>query len=415
MSTSTIKLFEEIFRKRSDLRWLCGFTVFGTLLAVPGLLAVTRNLNLDVDLGLAGLRFLAFNLGFLLAAALSSLVLNKFGVRPVAVTGLGLGAAGLLALALQPLTIPFVWELVFVAGTGVAAGSVCIASLFALKPFSSQLGMRALRRVTDLLSLGCLFSAVVGGVCYASGFGRLMPIPVAGAALLCLLLFITGRKPLVVIQKRGAKGDAKFRQLRTIAAFLLLCLLFVQLGSEWSVAAWLPLFLIHRLGSAPTAAISVLSLFFVALLAGRWLAGKLAQKLSIRTLAICGAVFALAGCVAMSVSISLPGILAGLIALAVGFAPPYLVLKGVLDETLQFAPAFYRVILSVAVSGAMGAAWLLGYVHQFLGMGALALFPAAGSVAVLVLELLLLFEAHLMGERTPARPHFTGTDRRTSP
>jgi hypothetical protein len=80
-------------------------------------------------------------------------------------------------------------------------------------------------------------------------------------------------------------------------------------------------------------------------------------------------------------------------------------MKDVLEESLHLEPGFYCVILIVAVSGAMCSAWLLGHVLQFFGMRGLGLFPALGSVVVFTLELLLLFESHLIGERAPAEPH----------
>jgi hypothetical protein len=49
--------------------------------------------------------------------------------------------------------------------------------------------------------------------------------------------------------------------------------------------------------------------------------------------------------------------------------------------------------------GAMSTPWLLGYVASYLGMQYVMLLPALGSLAVLVLALLIMFEAHLMGGR----------------
>jgi len=45
----------------------------------------------------------------------------------------------------------------------------------------------------------------------------------------------------------------------------------------------------------------------------------------------------------------------------------------------------------------MSAPWLLGYVAAYLGMQYVMLIPAFGSVAVLILALLLMLEARLMG------------------
>ena len=56
-------------------------------------------------------------------------------------------------------------------------------------------------------------------------------------------------------------------------------------------------------------------------------------------------------------------------------------------------------MIAIAVSGAMSAPWLLGYIDAYLGVQFVMLIPAFGSVAVLILALLLMLEARLMGGR----------------
>jgi hypothetical protein len=53
----------------------------------------------------------------------------------------------------------------------------------------------------------------------------------------------------------------------------------------------------------------------------------------------------------------------------------------------------------------MSAPWLLGYVDAYLGMQYVMLLPALGSLAVLILALLIMFESHLMGgKKRPKDP-----------
>ena len=396
------------------MRWLFGFLVFGSLLAVPGLLSVTGSLDLDGDARKAGSRFLVFNVGYLVACGISGPFFRKFGIRPFAATGLAVAVVSLMALSFVSPALPYWWQLVPVSGMGIAAGCISIASLFAIKPWSSRLGARALPRLSFLASLGCVFSSVITGAAYAYGWIRFTPVPMAALALVSLALCVTDRPPLLLVQKRSSPPDPTTLHLRSITAFLLLTLLFVQLGSEWSVAAWLPLFLIHRVGSSPVEAVFSLSFYFVALLLGRTVASRLRAKLGGRSLAAVGTVLALAGCLFLSFATSVTGILIALLALAGGLAPPYQIVKDILDESLYFEPSFYRGILAVAVSGAMCSAWLLGYVHQILGIGSLVLFPALGSVVVLVLELLLMFESHLMGEGSVAQADHPASGGRSS-
>ena len=62
------------------------------------------------------------------------------------------------------------------------------------------------------------------------------------------------------------------QDFRSPGAVLFALLLFFQFGNEWSIAGWLPLFLIRRVGLSPTAALSILALYWLFLMAGRLVA-----------------------------------------------------------------------------------------------------------------------------------------------
>ena len=61
-------------------------------------------------------------------------------------------------------------------------------------------------------------------------------------------------------------GAARFQNP---GAVLFSLLLFFQFGNEWSIAGWLPLFLIRRLGISPADSLLLLALYWAALLVGR--------------------------------------------------------------------------------------------------------------------------------------------------
>jgi MFS family permease len=103
------------------------------------------------------------------------------------------------------------------------------------------------------------------------------------------------------------------------------------------------------------------------------------------------------GYLLLSVTLSLAGAwLAGMI-IGASFAPIYPLIAETLDDRFSYHPGFYNGLFSVAITGAMLAPWLLGYVDEFFGIRYVMLIPAFGSVAVLILALLIMLEAHLMG------------------
>src|SRR5207253_8836807 len=59
---------------------------------------------------------------------------------------------------------------------------------------------------------------------------------------------------------------------RSPGAVLFALLLFFQFGNEWSIAGWLPLFLIRWLGLSAPAALIILALYWLFLMTGRLVA-----------------------------------------------------------------------------------------------------------------------------------------------
>jgi hypothetical protein len=112
----------------------------------------------------------------------------------------------------------------------------------------------------------------------------------------------------------------------------------------------------------------------------------------------------MSGCVLLSFSTSTAVAWVAVPMIGAGFAPVYPVLAESLDQRFFYRPGFYNGTCSIAITGAMCAPWLLGYVDQFLGIQFVMLLPALGSVIVLAAALLMMLEAHLMGDRQQAPP-----------
>ena len=59
---------------------------------------------------------------------------------------------------------------------------------------------------------------------------------------------------------------------RSPGAVMFALLLFFQFGNEWSIAGWLPLFLLRRIAISPAAALLILALYWSFLMGGRLVA-----------------------------------------------------------------------------------------------------------------------------------------------
>jgi len=88
----------------------------------------------------------------------------------------------------------------------------------------------------------------------------------------------------------------------------------------------------------------------------------------------------------------------GILFVGSGFACVYpLVAEKMAHRFPAYHPGLYSGIFSVAVTGGFLAPWLLGYVADIWGIGAVMLAPMVGTCVVFFLVLLIMLEAKLSG------------------
>ena len=175
--------------------------------------------------------------------------------------------------------------------------------------------------------------------------------------------------------------------------------------TQWAIAGWLPLFLIHTLGMNPVTGIWALGLYFFALMTGRLMAQFLLPIVSHRTMLLVSVASAMAGYLLLSFT-SVTGLaLAAAVIIGLAHAPIYPLIAERLDARFSYHPGFYSGAISFAVAAATATPWLLGYVAASLGMRAVMLIPAIASIAVLILSILIMLESRLMGGKQDDSQH----------
>jgi hypothetical protein len=89
---------------------------------------------------------------------------------------------------------------------------------------------------------------------------------------------------------------------------------------------------------------------------------------------------------------------AGLATVVTGFAfaPIYALVAEKIGHRFDYEPGFFNGIFSLAVTGGMLMPWALGFAGYYVGMQYVLIIPAFGTVAVLILVLLIMLEAKLM-------------------
>jgi fucose permease len=198
-------------------------------------------------------------------------------------------------------------------------------------------------------------------------------------------------------QEQPTIGQA-LRDLRSTGAVLFALLLFFQFGNEWSIAGWLPLFLIHQVGTSPKTAILLLALYWMALLVGRTVAVSALPRLPHGKLLLTSVLSALFGCLILAFTNNLFGAGTAILLIGAGFASIYpLVAEKIGRRFPYYNPGLFNGIFSFALMGGMLAPATLGYAAEQWGVGILGWLPALGTGMVFVLLLLIWLESKVTG------------------
>jgi fucose permease len=394
----------EILPKFSDdprsRDWLLGFLLAGVLVGLPGSLLIAWHYHIGTAPELIGLHFLALNAGYVIAAATAQRLLARVSIRSVALFACGIGFATFLGLSfLAPPVWPW-WRVTGLGFIGISGGALVTALLYVVEPSYERAPAATASLCGFLFGCGCLLATLIVAIAYFTGSRHIETALLAIIPLVYFVTYAVNRYPAALIavkERRDIAARNSLNDLRSIAAILFSLLLFFQFGNEWAIAGWLPLFLIHRLGSNPVWAILTLAVYFLALLLGRVVGQRMLPFVNHRRLLLVSVVFAMLGYLLLSFANSLLGALLAVVIIGAGFAPVYPLLAENLDDRFSYHPGFYNGIFSVAITGAMSAAWFLGYIDSYFGIRYVVLIPALGSVAVCILTLLIMLEARLMG------------------
>lgn len=405
MSTNVARIGPKKVTERRARDWISGFLVLGVLLGLLGPIMVAWQYHRGVAPQLIGLHFLALSAGYVVGTVSAQRILSHSAIRTITVAGCSAAVLSLILLAFLPPPISPAWRLLGLALVGVSAGTVATGLFFALEEKFLNEPAGTTNRAGILFGLGCLLSTLMMGLTYFAGSVFIDTALLAIVPAIFVALYgLTSYQPALKRRPSAAANPVRttLMEMRSVPAVLFSLLLFFQFGNEWAVAGWLPLYVIHRLGTNPSWAMFALALYFFALMTGRLLAQRLLLTMSHRKLLFSSTVMALAGFLVLTLANLFTIVCLGVAMIGAGFAAIYPLVAEKLDARFSYAPGFYNGIFSIAIVGAMAAPWTLGYLAAGFGMASVMLIPALGSLIVVFLSLLITLEAHVMGvQSTP--------------
>lgn len=377
---------------------LAGFLLSGFLFALLGAILPAWGYYRDPpEFITIGNCFLSLAVGVIAAHQLSAAILARKSLRFLLVFACGLGCAGLLSLALATPPAHWLWRMPGLAALGLAVGLLNAGLFQAIAASYSREPVRAVALGGVYYGLGCLaVTLLVAGTFYAYTVPIILILMALAPGLFALLYAraaVARKAPVVQADMRQV-----FRDFRSLGAVLFALLLFFQFGNEWSIAGWLPVFLVRRLGISPPASLGLLALYWTALLVGRVAAVAILPKMAHGRLLGASVLAALFGCLLLTLTNNQFGAGAGVLLLGAGFASIYpLVAEKIGGRFPYYHPVFFSGIFSFALFGGLLAPATLGYAAAIWGIGVVMALPLLGTCMVSALVGLIWLESKVTG------------------
>jgi len=384
----------DLLGSSSARRALAGFFISGVLLSFLGTILFSWQHHLTSQYGIVGLYYAGLIAGLVGSARISPALLRRKGLGWTLALACGLAGAAFLYLAfVSPPFSPW-WRVAGMAVVGVAAGLLHTAIFHAISPMYRHDPAATVNLAGILFGSGCFALAIlISGTFYLYTAAA---VQVWIAVIPALFGWMYMRTPFPAQPAPPPPVRETRAELRSTGAVLLSLLLFFQLGNEWALAGWLPLFLSQRLGISPPMALGMLALYWLALTVGRAASQWILPRARHGRLLLATVTAAMFGCVVLGATDNKFGAIAGVLLVGGAFAPIYpLVVEMIGHRFPYYHPGFYNGIFSLAMAGGLLTPGLMGYIASVWGLRAIMVLPLVGSVVVFVLLLLIWLESRL--------------------
>jgi fucose permease len=377
---------------------LLGFLLSGFLLALLGAILPAWGYHRDPEeFAAVGNFFLSLAIGIVAATALARRLLRARGLGFLLIFGCSLCCVALCYLALvSPPASPWL-RVLGLFGLGFGAGLLNMGLFHAISAGYQRDPAGTLNRGGIWYGLGCMLaSLLVWGTFYA----YTVPSILIFMAVVPGLFAVAYSRGSYVAAPAGTHPTLQqaFRDFKSFGAVLFALLLFFQSGNEWSIAGWLPLFLIRRVGLSPRGALFLLVLYWFFLMAGRLIAVAILPRVRHTRLLIGSVLTATFGCLLLYFTNNAFGAGMGVFFLGAGYASIYpLVLEAIGRRFPYYHPGFFNGIFSFALLGGLIAPATLGYAASQWGVGVVMGIPLIGMFLVMVLLVVIWLESKVTG------------------
>jgi len=382
----------------SSRKALAGFFLSGLLLSFPGAILPAWGYHVRPHYVTIGHYFLILDVG-LVASVLFSRWMTGRNLGFVLVIACMTAFTSLAALSFTAPPVAEWYRLFGFFGLGLGAGTLNMGIFHAISAAYRLEPAATINLAGVFFGLGSFVVAVlIAGAFNVYTVPSILLLVAIAPGLFAIRFARSGFPAPVVARKRSFRDVA--REFTIPSAVLFSLLLFFHFGNEWAIAAWLPLFLIIRLGLSPALALLILALYWLSLMIGRIIAQAVLPHVRHGKLLVASILASMLGCMILAFTDNLFGAIFGTLLVGIGFAPIYpLVVEKIGVRFPHYHPGFFNGIFSVALTGGMLAPATLGYASELFGVQIVMVLPMIGSIIVLLLVLLIWLEARFFSPK----------------
>ncbi len=356
-----------------------GMFVFGIVMALLGAILPHLFNSLRLSDAQAGNLLLISPLAMLAASLAFGPLVDRFGLKRVLAVASFLVALA-LALVASAASYRGITAAIFLLGLG--GGALNGGTNVLVSDLHPERRGAALNLLGIFFGFGAAFIPLFIG----SLIGRLRLEAIlgiaSGLALIPALAFLALGFP----PARHAAGFPFKRAaevLGTPLVFLFGLMLFFQSGNEFAMGGWISTHVIRNTGSGERAALIVLSLYWLALMAGRLVSSRLLLRLPGEKLIVCSAAASSISILIFTRASRLETAAAGAMLIGLSFAaifPTILAEAG--ERYAEFSGTVFGMLFAMALVGGMTVPWAAGHVAQDWGLGRALLLPALNGLII---------------------------------
>ena len=355
----------------------------------PFLPQISHTAHLPIER--AGLIVSATSAGYFISLLIAGEIHQRLSAQKILVGAMALFTAGLTGLAVAP-------GLAGLLGAGfligLANGGIDIGANALIVELNRERLASALNYLHVLFGVGALLGPVIVSAAFA---GRVPYWWVfGGGAMACAAIgFRLGATPAIEVRTAPMPGDDNRDGFITMLARPLIwaisAVMFLYIGAEIGIGAWLFLYLRTAGALSPLLASSGVSLYWLGLVCGRAFGGRLGHRIALPQFTMLASALSAAALVILIAAPAAGGLAASAVFLiGVGYGPvfPNMIAVG----AARFAAQVGRMTSIVVAGGALGGIigpWIMGHAIADVSARASMEVALAATIAMAALSLSL--------------------------